>query len=329
MKCFVIMPYSDDFDDVHMAIEAGVNAVREPSPVQCTRLDDDQRGGRIIVRLEQELRECDMCVADLSGNRCNVMWEVGYAMALGKPVILISQGEINLHFDLHDVQHIKYQRTQLRRSLTEPLTTAITHTARNLATVRPTEDAPIAPDRIEESHARIDKLTDMVQQLVHHFLPPQKFDRLVRCYELIPPSEQYAHLAGAWFNSESGSCIYVRFINKELVAPYCFAGNESLTGVYHSLQNVGDLLHARFEWIHTPISGFALLREDPNGSLTGAWWMDEDCDMGQDGMPPLESGAQAVWTRMKGAQTPKWANDFFRLVEADGMNTAIARLRAL
>ena len=99
MKCFVIMPYSDDFDDVHMAIEAGVNAVREPSPVQCTRLDDDQRGGRIIGRLEQELRECDMCVADLSGNRCNVMWEVGYAMALGTVIYLAFwAGVIGKHF---------------------------------------------------------------------------------------------------------------------------------------------------------------------------------------------------------------------------------------
>lgn len=52
MKCFVIMPYAAEFEDVHMAIKSAARSVREPCPVDCLRLDSDQRGGRVGGRLE-------------------------------------------------------------------------------------------------------------------------------------------------------------------------------------------------------------------------------------------------------------------------------------
>lgn len=332
MKCFVIMPYASDFDDVHMAIEAAVGSVREPRAVHCLRLDDDQRGGRIVGRLEQELRECDMCVADLSGNRCNVMWEVGYAMALGKPVILVSHGEINLHFDLHDVQHVQYQRTQLRRTLTEPLAKAVKHTVQHLLNA-PNGDlvAKASSDRFEKMEAQIHDLKDMVQGLVQKFVPPP-FAR-TRHYAphaatAKPHALSNAQLEGAWFNSESGTSIYVRFIAGQFVAPYCFGGNHSLTGVYHSLQEVGSYLHARFQWINSPISGFSLLEVRSEDTLVGAWWMDEDCESGTNSMPSLESGAQAVWTRRANGPTPEWAEEFFKAVGSFGLESAMLRMRS-
>jgi hypothetical protein len=327
MKCFV-----SEFDDVHMAIEAAVSSVKEPRTVQCLRLDDDQRGGRIVGRLEQELRDCDMCVADLSGNRCNVMWEVGYAMALGKPVILVSHGEIILHFDLHDVQHVQYERAQLRRTLTDPLAKAVKHTVQHLLnTPTPNAVPGASSDRIEKMESQLHVLQDMVQQLVQKFVQPPPHQR-TRVYA--PPipkpkslASNHADFEGAWFNAESGSYIYVRFISGQMVAPYCFGGNDSLTGVYHSLQEVGNFLHARFEWIHSPIRGFSLLEVRSKDVLAGAWWMDEECDISSTGLPSLESGAQALWTRQKSQRAPKWALDFFSAVEKLGLDGAMTRLR--
>ena len=334
------MPFADEFDDVHAAIKAAVAVVREPNAVQCTRLDDDQRGGRIIERLEQELRDCDMCVADVSGNRCNVMWEVGFAMALNKPVILVSHGDVILHFDLHDVQHVKYQRAQLRRTLTEPLATAISHTARNLVAAKqqPVENAP---DRLEKMDAQMHELRDMVQQLVQQFVKPSLApspEPLACPIQLLPDTASDLNAAapatharrdleGTWFNLETDSHIYVQFIDDQLIAPYCYGGNNSLTGVYHSLQAVGDFLHARFEWIHEPLHGFSFLRAESNDLLTGAWWLDDEHDPTSVTMPTLESGAQSSWKRVNDARTPNWATEFFKLAQSGGLQRALAQLR--
>ena len=333
MKCFVIMPYAAEFDDVHLAIDSAVRSVREPCAVECLRLDDDQRGGRIVGRLEHELRECDLCVADLSGGRCNVMWEVGYAMALEKPVILVSQGEVDLHFDLHDVQHVKYQRSQLKRTLTEPLSKAVAHTVRHLTAARSTPSGRGHAGSVDALHAEVGELKAMVRGIMTHFAPPpsatppsismMEFARLERAKLASDPRE----LAGVWRNAETGSCIYARFIDGDLVAPYCFGGDHELTGVYHSLQRLGEFLHARYEWIHEPIRGFSLLRLESADRLTGAWWLDEERDLETAGLPPIESGAQSTWIRMKDAPTPRWAADFHRLAETVGVEHAIERMR--
>lgn len=324
MKCFVIMPYAAEFDDVHMAIESAVRSVREPCAVDCLRLDDDQRGGRIIGRLEQELRECDMCVADLSGGRCNVMWEVGFAMALRKPVILVSHGEIDLHFDLHDVQHLKYERTQLRRTLTDPLRNAVEHTARHLLVKPYAAVAPVEIGSVESLRGEVHELKAMVREIMGKVAPAPTHTRKRTYFE---PSPDRRLLAGAWRNTETGSCIYARFLNGEFVAPYCFGGDSELTGVYHGLQQFGEFLHARYEWLHEPIGGFSLLRRESNDRLAGAWWLDDDLEEGSSETVTLESGARSTWVRIQDAETPRWAADFHLLAEKVGLEAALKRAR--
>jgi nucleoside 2-deoxyribosyltransferase len=85
MNCFVIMPFSGDFDDVYSSIKLGVEGALSTSGGRCFRLDESRPAGRITERLLGELQSAAFCVADLTGNKANVMWEVGYAMALAKP----------------------------------------------------------------------------------------------------------------------------------------------------------------------------------------------------------------------------------------------------
>jgi hypothetical protein len=323
MKCFVIMPYASEFDDVHMAIENAVRSVREPCTVDCLRLDDDQRGGRIIGRLEQELRECDMCVADLSGGRCNVMWEVGYAMALAKPVILVSHGAVDLHFDLHDVQHLKYERTQLRRTLTDPLRNAVEHTARHLLVKPHAAVAPVEIGIVETLREELHEFKAMVREIMGKVAPAPAYAR----HRVYQKQADARPLAGAWRNTETGSCIYARIIGGDLVAPYCFGGDGELTGVYHGLRQFGEFLHARYEWLHEPIGGFSLLRRESDDRFAGAWWLDEDMDGGSAETVTLESGARSTWVRMKDAKTPKWAADFHLLAERVGLEAALKQAR--
>jgi nucleoside 2-deoxyribosyltransferase len=75
-------PYDKRYDDIlEPAIsEAGL----EPY-----RVDQDPSVTIPIDDIENHIREAEICLADISTNNPNVWYEVGYAFANGKPVVLI------------------------------------------------------------------------------------------------------------------------------------------------------------------------------------------------------------------------------------------------
>jgi len=121
LNCFVIMPFSEEFDDVYANIKTAVQRAISAREGRCFRLDEARPAGRITERLLKELQSASFCVADLTGNRPNVMWEVGYAMALCKPIIIVTQKIEELPFDIQDMQSLEYNRHHLSSSLAEPL----------------------------------------------------------------------------------------------------------------------------------------------------------------------------------------------------------------
>jgi hypothetical protein len=128
MKCFVIMPFSAEFDDVYQAIRNSLESSVAGEQITCRRLDEIKSAGRITDDLLGELREAVICVADLTGNKPNVMWEVGYAMALNKPLLLVTQELDSLPFDIKDMRTIKYNRDFIARTLGQPLIEAFRET---------------------------------------------------------------------------------------------------------------------------------------------------------------------------------------------------------
>ena len=128
MKCFVIMPFAEEFSPVYDTIRLAVESAVAGEPVSCTRLDDSKAAGRITDRLIRELADAVVCIADITHTNANVMWEVGYAMALDKPMLLISQQREGLPFDLKDMQTVFYEPTDLDASLRQPLGEAFRHT---------------------------------------------------------------------------------------------------------------------------------------------------------------------------------------------------------
>jgi hypothetical protein len=66
VRCFVIMPFDDAFDDVYAAIKHSVESVEHGEPIRCARLDESRPAGRITDRLVAELRGSAFCIADLT-----------------------------------------------------------------------------------------------------------------------------------------------------------------------------------------------------------------------------------------------------------------------
>src|SRR2546421_1066636 len=100
MQCLVIMPFRGNFDPVFRVVQTTVVNAVPGQPIDCYWLKDIHAAGRITDDILSGIQKAALCVSDLTQSNPNVMWETGYAMALGKPTVLISQDVETVPFDL-------------------------------------------------------------------------------------------------------------------------------------------------------------------------------------------------------------------------------------
>ncbi len=104
---FVLMPFDHAFDDVY---QLGIKVACERAGAYAERVDEQIFEGSILQRIYNQISKADVVVADMSGRNPNVFYESGYAHALGKPVILLTQNTDDIPFDLKHYPHIVYHR---------------------------------------------------------------------------------------------------------------------------------------------------------------------------------------------------------------------------
>lgn len=147
MRCFVIMPFAQEFDDVYAVIKSAVTTSVPGESIECFRLDEIKGVGRITDDLIRELSRATVCIADITDNNPNVMWEVGYTMALKKPLLFVTQRIDKLPFDIKDMRTIPYNRQSLTQTLATKLSDAFRNTLgtyevrREITRLGPTKDA--------------------------------------------------------------------------------------------------------------------------------------------------------------------------------------------
>jgi hypothetical protein len=318
MNCFVIMPFSREFDDVYAAIRVAVEGAISDRAPRCFRLDEARPAGRITDRLLAELRAATLCVADLTGAKPNVMWEVGYAMALGKPTVIVVQSLRDLPFDLKDMQSLEYDRNQLSQTLTRPLRGMVVDTVGQIAEVRSGREDP-QDEIIAGLRGELLELKTIVAQAVSFWTPaaaqPPEWDT----------GKALAPLEGTWVNVQSKSFLYGALINGDLVVPYCYGGNDRLVGVYFGWKRIGEYWFARFTWLDRLLSGFTFLKQSSVDVLTGAWWCDADERPRAPTTPPDATGVPSRLERVRNGPRPDWAERFLAEVREEGLTSRITR----
>ena len=102
---FVLMPFSEGFEDIY---KLGIKAACEDAGAYCERVDEQFFDGSILDRIYNQIGKADVIIADLTGRNPNVFYETGYAHALGKRVILLTQQVEDIPFDFKHYTHIVY-----------------------------------------------------------------------------------------------------------------------------------------------------------------------------------------------------------------------------
>lgn len=98
---FVIMPFSEPWSDYiwEKQIKPIVEKAGEGKLV-CRRADD-LYGHDVMNDIARSIAEASVVIADMTGRNPNVFYELGTAHDMGKEVILISQSEDDIPFDLN------------------------------------------------------------------------------------------------------------------------------------------------------------------------------------------------------------------------------------
>jgi hypothetical protein len=116
---FVLMPFTKEFED---AWTLAIRPAAEEQGFACRRADDFMHTRDIMEVVRENIRRAGLIIADMTHNNPNVFYELGFAHACGKPVILITRERMAVPFDLRSVQNIEYSTaTDLKLGLTRVL----------------------------------------------------------------------------------------------------------------------------------------------------------------------------------------------------------------
>lgn len=129
--CFVLMPFGEQKGVQFDAIYKGAIAPAvEELDLKCLRADEIPGPGQrlqLVDKVHRAIREATVLIADVTGSNPNVLYEVGYARALGKNVIPITQDSpAEVVSDLRQLEVLTYSSDlrgldELKRDLEENL----------------------------------------------------------------------------------------------------------------------------------------------------------------------------------------------------------------
>jgi hypothetical protein len=106
-RAFIVMQFKEPFNTLYTEV---IRPVCESFGYEVVRADDIYTSGLIIKEITQSIQEASVIVADITPESPNVYYEVGYAHALNKPTILLSdKTQERLPFDVSGFRTLFYE----------------------------------------------------------------------------------------------------------------------------------------------------------------------------------------------------------------------------
>jgi hypothetical protein len=99
-----MMPFHPSFNAVHVTLQQAAESVG----LRCRRADDIWENPAVIQDVVSLIDRSRVVICDCTGRNPNVFYEIGIAHTLGRDVILITQSEADIPFDLRHLRYIPY-----------------------------------------------------------------------------------------------------------------------------------------------------------------------------------------------------------------------------
>lgn len=123
---FVIMAFQGEGMNDVLAI---IREVCQALSLNANRADDDVGSELVIVKIADQIEKAELIICDLTYERPNVYYELGYAHGVGNRgdrVLLIAREKTEVHFDIGSLRIHKYSSPEtlqaiLQRNLPEML----------------------------------------------------------------------------------------------------------------------------------------------------------------------------------------------------------------
>ncbi|HLO55645.1 MAG TPA: hypothetical protein VK169_15235 [Saprospiraceae bacterium] len=153
-KCFVIQPFDEGkFDDRYIDIFEPAIKKAELEPY---RIDQDLSVRIPIEDIEKGIYESVICFADITMDNPNVWYELGFAFACGKDVVMVCSDERTgkFPFDIQHRQIIKYKTgsTSYFNNLEELITKKIVAYRHKTKTITQLNSTPVVETEGLASH---------------------------------------------------------------------------------------------------------------------------------------------------------------------------------
>lgn len=118
MLASAMMPFDAGF----VAVYDSIRQAADNAGLRCRRADDIWENAAIIQDVVALIDRSRIVICDCTGRNPNVFYEAGIAHTLGREVILITQNEQDIPFDLRHLRYVRYlNNVEGRGALTEAL----------------------------------------------------------------------------------------------------------------------------------------------------------------------------------------------------------------
>lgn len=104
-NAFVLMPFDKTFDDIY---KLGIQETAQQCGVNATRLDEQLFDSNMVLEIYKQIDKADFIIADMTSRNANVFYEVGYADARKKLILLLTKNAEDIPFDFLQRPHIIY-----------------------------------------------------------------------------------------------------------------------------------------------------------------------------------------------------------------------------
>ena len=110
-RCFFIMPFAPGHRYFYLYVKQHIETRHD---FECHRVDDVPHFTQAIIdQIQDEIRDADIIIADVSGGNPNVFYELGLAHALDKFVLLVTQDDYDkLPFDIEGLRVLSYRNAE-------------------------------------------------------------------------------------------------------------------------------------------------------------------------------------------------------------------------